>query len=86
MDCKLSSAASRLADVRESIRGGNWETADASARGLAGCDLPQMPDELSHYLEALIQTVVLARAARSVTAASLARVRAAATFHSGDHL
>jgi hypothetical protein len=86
MDCKLSdgskkeAAPARLARIRESIRGGNWDAASSFARSLADCPVPPLPHELGGYLSALKETVILAKASRSVSAASLARVRAAAGF------
>ncbi len=50
------------------------------ALGLAQCALPPETRELGAYLDALRQTLILARASRANSAASLARVRAASRF------
>jgi hypothetical protein len=73
-------APAGLAHVRDAIRGGNWTRAESVARGLAQCAIPRQQDELGEYLDALKQTLILAKASRSNAAASLARVRAASRF------
>lgn len=56
------------------------------ARDLAQCPLPFNAQELGVYLEALKQTLILARASRAHVAASLTRVRAASRFQSNPQL
>jgi hypothetical protein len=82
VDYKHSDATSRLAEVRESIRGGNWDAAESFSQSLADCPLPLSQHGLAEYLDALKATIIVAKAARSVAASSLARVRAAAKFQS----
>ncbi len=97
MDCKPSdtniiadttriAATTRLAQIRVAVRDGNWDAADSMARTLGSCLLPLAAPELEGYLAALRQTVLLARASRSVAAAALARVRAAAQFGTDESL
>jgi hypothetical protein len=77
-----SAAPNHLARLRESIQSGNWQAASVIADGLAGCTIPRGRKELAEYLDALKQSVILAKSSRSVIAASLSRVRAAARFQS----
>jgi hypothetical protein len=85
MDSRHSEAPPRdapdvLTQLRNAIRGGDWGAAQSIALGLARCALPPETRELGAYLDALRQTLLLARASRANSAASLARVRAAARF------
>ena len=84
MDSRPSDAPSRLADIRHFIRCGNWDAADSIAGSLTQVPVPGTPAGLKNYLDDLRQTIILAKASRSVAAASLARVRAAATFQSRE--
>jgi hypothetical protein len=76
-----SDAVTRLERIRESIRSGNWDGADSMARELDANLVPQPDSNLEAYLKALRETLVLAKATRSNSIATLSRVRAAATFH-----
>lgn len=89
MDCKPSDppkvfAVTRLAEVRDAIRDGNWSAVESRAASLAACQLPTALCDLEGYLAALKQTLIAARASRSVAVATLARVQAASTFTTGD--
>jgi hypothetical protein len=72
--------------LRQSIQGGNWSAAESMARSLPGCLLPVTQPELEGYLNALKHTVIMAKASRSIAAATLARVRAAERFQVGGYL
>jgi hypothetical protein len=75
-------AAAHLVRVRHAIRNDNWTAAESIARSLAACVVPDGQPERAAYLEDLKQTVIQAKAARSLAMASLSRVRAAARFQS----
>jgi hypothetical protein len=79
-DASSSDAPDVLIQLRNAIRRGDWGAAQSIALGLAQCALPPETRELGAYLDSLKQTLILARASRANSAASLARVRAAARF------
>jgi hypothetical protein len=80
MDSRHSEAKAQLNRLRDSIRSENWDSADALAHGLSSCSLPPDAGFLGEHLAALKETLILAKASRSNSAASLARIRAAARF------
>jgi len=78
----MESRPSDAPDCLMRLRG----SAQSIAFGLAQCALPPETRALGAYLDALRQTLILARASRANSAASLARVRAAARFQTHRQL
>jgi hypothetical protein len=81
MDSQPSDACLHAGLLRESILAADWHAADRLAGGFSAIAIPQTAEECGRYLKALRETLNLAKASRSVAQASLARVRAAASFH-----
>jgi hypothetical protein len=67
--------------LRESARRGDWRNALLLAEQLSLQKPPTDPQLLGNYLLRLTETVIVARASRANTAATLARLRAAASFN-----
>jgi hypothetical protein len=67
--------------LRESARRGDWRNALLLAEKLSRQTPPTDPRELGNYLLRLTETVIVARASRANAAATLARLRAAASFN-----
>jgi hypothetical protein len=82
MDSQRSNALTHLRRLGDSIRADDWRTAEGLGLNFSHCEVPTGQPEMAEYLEALKQTLILARASRSVAAATLSRVRAAARFQS----
>jgi hypothetical protein len=78
MDSKLSDS---LDSLRESARRGDWRNALLLAEHLSGMAPPTDPKELGEHLIRLRETVIVAKASRANTAATLVRLRAAASFN-----
>jgi hypothetical protein len=84
MDSRLSDVQAELGILRESIRTGHWQKVEGIAAGLGRFAVPQAEEQLAAYLDDLKRTVILAKASRSVSTATLSRVRAAARFQSSS--
>jgi hypothetical protein len=72
--------ADLLACLRESARRGDWRNALSLAEKLSEMAPPTEPRELGEHLCRLRETVIVARASRADSAATLVRLRAAARF------
>jgi hypothetical protein len=77
MDSKLSDT---LDSLRESARRGDWRNALLLAEHLSRMAPPTDPKELGEHLTRLRETVIVAKASRANSAATLVRLRAAASF------
>ncbi len=73
--------AGLFADLQEAARRGNWQKASELADALARRETPVMRDELGAWLEALRETLIVAKTSRAHLAAELARLNAAAGFN-----
>jgi hypothetical protein len=78
----MASQHSDLVDLvdclQESARRGDWKSAGELAAILPQQTLPGNPEELGEYLRCLKQALIVAKASRAHSAASLARCNAAA--------
>jgi hypothetical protein len=85
MDCKPCNSddahADLLACLRESARRGDWRNALRLAEKLSRMAPPAAPRELGEHLCQLRETVIVAKASRADTSATLSRLRAAARFN-----
>lgn len=70
-----------LACLRESARRGDWRNALRLAEKLSRMAPPTEPRELGEHLCRLRETVIVAKASRAGAAATLVRLRAAASFN-----
>jgi hypothetical protein len=70
-----------LGSLQKCARGGDWQGAQDLAEILPVQKLPATIEGLRDYLRCLQETLILARASRAHTAASLVRLNAAAGFH-----
>ncbi|MDP9054947.1 MAG: hypothetical protein M3N93_11705 [Acidobacteriota bacterium] len=70
-----------IADLQAAIRGGDWHKADEIARELGRQTPPANAGDLGRLLQQLKETLLLARASREHSAASLTRLSAAARFN-----
>jgi hypothetical protein len=78
----MDSKPSDLIDsLRESAHRGDWRNALELAEQLSRQTPPADPLELGDYLLRLRETVIVAKASRADTAATLVRLRAAASFN-----
>lgn len=78
MASKLSDLLDTVASLEESARFGDWTSAGRLATMLPQQNLPTDHEELGEYLRCLQQALVTAKVSRANSAASLARVNAAA--------
>jgi hypothetical protein len=76
--------ASLLSEVRERARNDDWDAARALADALSRESLPRTADGLAAYIRELEETLVVARTSRARAVESLARLNAAAGFHSAS--
>ncbi len=78
MASKLSDLLEILASLRASANHGDWTSAGRLAAALPQQNLPTRREELDEYLRCLKQALVAAKVSRAHSAASLARINAAA--------
>jgi len=81
MDSRLSDARDALACLQEAARRGDWRTAGELAAAISRQPPPTSREDLGEYLRYLHAAIVVAKASRAQTAASLVRLNAAAGFH-----
>jgi hypothetical protein len=81
MASQLSDTLDIVARLRESARRGDWESAAALATSLPRQAPPEGRDDVGEYLRLLKEALAVAKASRTHAAASLARLKAAATFN-----
>jgi hypothetical protein len=78
MASPLSDILGLVSCLQESARRGDWKNAGELAAILPQQTLPGNPEELGEYLRCLKQALMVAKASRAHSAASLARCNAAA--------
>jgi hypothetical protein len=78
MASQLSSILDIVASLEESARFGDWNNAGRLAAILSQQTLPTSGEELGEYLRCLKQALIAAKVSRAHSAASLARINAAA--------
>src|ERR1700733_2225874 len=78
MASKLSDLLEIVASLQDSARFGDWNNAGRLAAALPQQNLPTSREELGEYLRCLKQALIAAKVSRAHSAASLARINAAA--------
>jgi hypothetical protein len=78
MASKLSDLLESVASLEESAQRGDWNSAGRLAALLPQQPLPANGEELGEYLRCLSHALIAAKASRAHSAASLARINAAA--------
>ena len=81
MASRLSDSLRIIESLREAARLGDWESAGNWAGLLRSQPPPDNKEQLGELLQHLREALIVARASRALTVASLTRLNAAARFN-----